>query len=126
LYQGLAALADRTDALGRGHCAFTTERPVEVEDANVAGHLYRIAQEAVNNAVKHARAEKIRLGLTRRGARLILEIADDGVGIRDEAETRGTGLGLMRHRAGLIGAELTVTRPRAGGTVISCVWPTKK
>lgn len=126
LHQGLAALAERTNALGRVHCAFTTENMVEVDDATVAAHLYRIAQEAVNNAVKHAQAQTIRLGLTRRSGRLTLEIADDGVGIRDEAEKRGTGLGLMRHRAGLIGAELTVKRPRSGGTVISCTWPVRK
>ncbi|MBI2511154.1 MAG: response regulator [Opitutae bacterium] len=126
LYHGLAALAERTNALGHVHCALTTERVVEVPDAAVASHLYRIAQEAVNNAVKHARAGNIRVSLMQRAGRLTLEIADDGVGIRDEAEKRGTGLGLMRHRAGLIGADFNLKRPRAGGTVIACTWPGKK
>lgn len=126
LHLGLVALADRTNALGHVRCALTTERPVEVADATVAGHLYRIAQEAVNNAVKHARAQNIRLSLARRAGRLTLEIADDGIGIREETEKRGTGLGLMRHRAGMIGAELAVKRPRTGGTAISCTWPAKK
>lgn len=126
LYQGLAALADRTNALGRVHCALASEQPVEVADAPVAAHLYRIAQEAVNNAVKHARAQNIRLSLVQRAGRLALEIEDDGVGFHEEAEKRGTGLGLMRHRAGLIGADLIVKRPRGGGTVISCLWPAKK
>lgn len=123
LHHGLAALAERTNALGNVYCAYLTERPVEVADTHVAGHLYRIAQEAVNNAVRHARAKTIRLSLGHRGERITLEIADDGVGLREDAEKHGTGLGLMRHRASLIGAELSVKRARGGGTAISCVWP---
>jgi signal transduction histidine kinase len=124
LHHGLSALAERTNALNRVHCALTTS-PVEISDAVAAGHLYRIAQEAVNNALKHAHATHIRLGLTRRASRIVLEIADDGVGLREGEESKGTGIGLMRHRAGLIGAELSVKRPRTGGTLISCEWTPK-
>lgn len=126
LHQGLIALAGRTDALGRVRCEFTAESVVEVADATAAGHLYRIAQEAVNNAVKHARATHLTIGLTRRGEHLILEVEDDGIGLPLQAEGKGSGLGLMRHRASLIGADLSVKRPRAGGTRISCTWPAKK
>ncbi len=123
LHHGLTALADRTNALGRVHCVYLTDCPVELADTHTAGHLYRIAQEAVNNAVRHARAKTIRLSLVRRAERIALEVADDGVGLQDGAEKRGTGLGLMQHRASLIGAELTVKRARGGGTAISCLWP---
>jgi signal transduction histidine kinase len=126
LFQGLAALADRTAALGRAACTFESDEVVEVRETVVAGHLYRIAQEAVNNAVKHARAQHIGLRLAERGRQIVIEIADDGVGFRAENEKRGTGLGLMRYRAGLIGAELAMQHPRAGGTVISCTWPAKE
>lgn len=125
LHHGLVALAERTNALGGVYCAFLSEKPVAVEDVRAAGHLYRIAQEAVNNAVRHAHAKTIRLSLVQRSERIALEIADDGVGLREGAEKHGTGLGLMRHRAGLIGAQLTVQRARAGGTSISCLWPAK-
>jgi signal transduction histidine kinase len=80
----------------------------------------------VNNAVKHAHARHIVLRLEDRNGKIAVQIADDGIGFRAETEKRGTGLGLMRHRAGLIGAELAVQHPRTGGTVISCTWPAKQ
>jgi signal transduction histidine kinase len=126
LFQGLAALADRTNALGRVACTLESVEGVEVRETVVAGHLYRIAQEAVNNAVKHAHARHIVLRLEDRNGKIAVQIADDGIGFRAETEKRGTGLGLMRHRAGLIGAELAVQHPRTGGTVISCTWPAKQ
>lgn len=125
LRQGLSALAERTNALGRTRCEFVTSGDVDVSDAAAAGHLYRIAQEAVNNAVKHARATSIRLRLARKGAQLALEIADDGSGLPPKSEGKGAGLGLMRHRAGLIGAGLTLKSRRGGGLVVTCLWPTE-
>jgi len=84
-------------------------------------HLYRIAQEAVTNARKHARATTIRMALSILADAVSLEVIDDGVGI--DVTTQGsTGLGLrnMRHRARLIGAELTVGPRPGGGTRVAC------
>jgi signal transduction histidine kinase len=95
----------------------------------VAGHLYRIAQEAVNNAVKHARAKTVKIRLAKNNGALLLEIADDGVGLpKGRSSTRGGGLGLgvMQHRASAIGAELTVDSKRGEGITVRCRLPLKK
>jgi signal transduction histidine kinase len=123
LHQGLTALAERTHALGRTACEFESDGIVEVADATAANHLYRIAQEAVNNALKHARGQRIVVRLTRRPGWLVLEIEDDGVGLARASEGKGAGLGLMRYRASLIGADLAVKSRRGGGVVVTCSWP---
>jgi signal transduction histidine kinase len=100
---------------------FECPEPVRVPNAEVAGHLYRIAQEAVNNALKHAAPTEIRIGLEDRGGFLVLEIDDDGEGF-DPALVSPSGIGLrvMRYRAQLIGGVLNISSPPAGGTRISC------
>lgn len=123
LHNALAALADRANGLGRTRVEFKAADPVEIADPVATSHLYRIAQEAVNNALKHARAALITVRLERRDGKLRLEIADDGTGLAEASEGRGAGLGLMRHRASLIGAELTLKSRRGGGVVITCLWP---
>lgn len=87
-------------------------------------HLYRIAQEALQNALKHADARRVEIRLTIRQSKLSLEIIDDGRGIRrDEARGSGFGTNTMRYRASAIGGLLTM-RPRPdGGTVVSCLVP---
>ena len=91
--------------------------PQAVED-----ELLRIAQEAVHNAVKHAGAATIRIGLRADGAALVLTVADDGRGLPQEA---GGGFGLigMRERAARLGARLTIEPGVRGGTVVSCAVP---
>lgn len=122
---GLAELAARTNGLGRIHCRLESAEPIALHDSVAAGHLYRIAQEAVNNAVKHADARNITLRLLRTDAHLRLEIADDGQGLPDDDGTTraGVGFGVMRHRALAIGAELQVLSQRAGGVTIRCTLP---
>jgi signal transduction histidine kinase len=86
-----------------------------------ATHLYRIAQEAVNNAIKHGRANHIRILLTGASSSITLNVADDGVGIGDRrAAGPGMGLRIMEYRAGLIGATLKIAAGEAGGTSVSC------
>lgn len=117
LQVGLAELASRTNGLGGVRCVFESRKSVSLPDPTVTSQLYRIAQEAVNNALKHAGAKLITLRLAVKAGRLQLEVADDGVGLAKK-HASGVGLGLMRHRAGLIGAELTIkSKPRAGVTV---------
>jgi signal transduction histidine kinase len=123
LRTGLAELAERTTAAGRIPCRFECPDPVPVRDGAVAGHLYRIAQEAVNNALKHAGAGEVTIRLSHAGGALRLQVADDGKGM-SRVRGRGIGLDIMRHRAGVIGAELDVASNRGGGTVVTCVLPT--
>jgi signal transduction histidine kinase len=93
-------------------------------DTEKATHLFRIAQEAMNNAVKHAQARCIHLSLVSADAATELRIADDGVGFSvatDHAQpTGGMGLKTMRYRARLIGADLQFSTGENGGTVITC------
>jgi signal transduction histidine kinase len=82
-------------------------------------HLYRIAQEAINNATRHGKPTKIFLFLNAAGCSIKLRVVDDGAGI-SESQSEGMGLDIMRYRARLIGGQLTI-KPRNGrGTIISC------
>ncbi len=123
LEQGLRSLAERTNALGRVHCEFAAHELVEVADPLATTHLFRIAQEAVNNAVKHARAVTITLRLHRAGQWVVLEVEDDGIGLPEDSSGKGAGLGLMRYRASLIGADLALKSRRGGGLTVTCSWP---
>jgi signal transduction histidine kinase len=91
----------------------------------VATHLYRIAQEAVANALRHGKAKRIRIRLTVEPGRLVMIIADDGVGLPPGVDqTAGVGLHLMRYRCHLAGATLDVAPARASsGTVVTCRCP---
>jgi signal transduction histidine kinase len=121
LQNGLTELAERFNTLGRVHCSFACSSPVVVSDSVVAGHLYRIAQEAVNNAIKHAGAQHVSIRLTQTRERLALEISDDGSGMTKPKDARsGVGLGVMHHRANLIGANLEVVSKRGKGVTIRC------
>ncbi|HVS51558.1 MAG TPA: response regulator [Opitutaceae bacterium] len=123
---GLTELADRTNSLGRVRCTFEATGAVIVPNQQAAGHLYRIAQEAVNNALKHARAQHITIRLAQTADALLLEIADDGAGLAKARTSRsGLGLGVMHHRASAIGAELTIASRRSEGVTIRCRLPLK-
>lgn len=89
-----------------------------------ARDLYRIAQEALNNLLKHSRARHARIALGRDAAGTIeLCIEDDGVGVPDAAVDTGIGLRTMHHRAALAGGTLEVLSPPAGGTRVRCRIP---
>ncbi len=87
--------------------------------------LYRIAQEAITNAVKHSRATRIKVEL-RCGDRntISLEVRDDGVGRSAESKSKGgLGMRIMAHRARIIGGKLTVSDADGGGTLVACIAP---
>jgi signal transduction histidine kinase len=122
LRNGLAELAERIDSLGRVKCRFTCPEPVHLENRTASAHLYRIAQEAVNNSLKHSGATEVAVSLIQDAGELVLEIADDGRGLPKNSR-QGLGLGVMKYRAKLIGAELSLGSKRAGGVVVSCRLP---
>ena len=92
----------------------------------LALHLYRIAEEAVTNAVKHAGANSITIKLAILAGRPVLEIADDGKGIGEKLKAEGMGLRNMQYRASVIGGELTVEARKGGGTCVRCTLPLHK
>ncbi|MFO1498064.1 MAG: ATP-binding protein [Verrucomicrobiota bacterium] len=98
---------------------------MRIADNNTAPHLYRIAQEAINNAiVKHGKAEGIVVGLVHNDGAIKLSIKDDGVGLpKTDSKTHGIGLRVMNYRAGMIGATLTLESQRNGGTQVHCQLP---
>jgi two-component system CheB/CheR fusion protein len=120
-----AALATMAAGIAESHdieCTFECRAPVQVGDGKAATHLYRIAQEAITNAVRHARPSRIQVSLTEGSDAIRLQVADDGVGIgRVPLNGEGLGLRIMRHRANLIGAQLTVAPRRDGGTEVVCM-----
>jgi signal transduction histidine kinase len=121
LRAALEDLADRVHHQTGIACAFHCPRQVLVKDSLTATHLYHIVQEAVNNALRHARARRIDIHLHARPEALILTVCDDGIGMSAESNSReGIGLRLMRYRAGLIGGVLQVRPADDQGTVVMC------
>jgi signal transduction histidine kinase len=105
-------------------CVYESGGEPLIRDNSVAMHLYRIAQEAINNATKHGKATNVCVSLIENAGRTTLRIADDGPGISKTANgSDGMGVGLMYYRARLVGGELRIEEPPAGGTVISCGIP---
>jgi signal transduction histidine kinase len=92
-----------------------------VKDNATAVHLFRIIQEAVNNAVRHGKARHIAITLKPKRGSIMLTVADDGIGLPDEIDPKkGLGLSIMRHRARMIGAELVIKKNPKGGTSVIC------
>lgn len=127
---GLAAVLDElASSLRRHHrieAAFEMHDEVKISDPEVAMHLYRIAQEAVNNALKHGNPRKIVISLHEDDAALELTISDNGGGLRaSSASGDGMGLKTMRHRANLIGASLEIRSNASAGVSVICSLPKK-
>jgi PAS domain S-box-containing protein len=121
LVAALRELCSRVEPLFGVPCRFRGDAgTVAFGDAAVPTHLYRIAQEAITNAVKHARAKRIGVDLVAAGERLVLAVEDDGVGIPEVLPAEGLGLQTMRHRARMIGATLAIEREPGGGTTVTC------
>jgi signal transduction histidine kinase len=122
LMQALEELAATSSELFKVSCRFECDSPVLIRDSAVSGHLYRIAQEAVSNAVKHGKAGKISIQLDSLDEGIVLRVKDDGVGLPDlPVRSAGMGLRIMAHRAAMIGATFTARRGDSGGTTVACV-----
>jgi len=124
---GLAAaleeLAAQTVTLHRIDCRVTSADPTEVRNPTVAGHLYRVAQEAIANAVRHGKASRIGISLDSADGALVLTVRDDGVGVPDRP-VGGAGVRTMQYRARAIGGAFTIGPDPEGGTVVTCRVPT--
>lgn len=102
-------------------CSFQPHGRIASGDEAKMRHLYRIAQEAINNAAKHARPNQISVALSSNANATILSVSDDGVGIsKTRKNQHGLGLSIMKSRSAIIGGEFFVEEPSSGGTVISC------
>jgi signal transduction histidine kinase len=102
------------------NCRFKCRRPVLILQADAALHLYRIALEAVMNAIKNGKAKRIILRLSEAGGQVTLRVMDDGSGFEPSAPRKGMGLRIMNYRAGLINASLDFRSRRRGCTLVTC------
>ena len=97
---------------------------VEINNDRISIHLYRIAQEALSNAVRHGRPRRIKVDLSAEDGAIKLAICNDGRGFPKECHGAGLGLRSMRYRASMLGGALEIRRGTKGGTVVTCSIPT--
>jgi signal transduction histidine kinase len=124
LMSALQELADSVAHLFGIECVCDSPNPVLLHDHAVAVHLYRIAQEAITNAVRHGEASKVRLQLAERNGYIQLGIQDNGIGFSSTPQQNGgMGLHIMQYRARTISAGLHVQPVEPGGTLVTCSLP---
>ncbi len=124
LMDTLVRLAEDTEDQHGVACRFRCEAPVLIPDNTVATHLYRIVQEAVTNAVRHAECSSVRITLTQDDQSVTLRVEDDGVGLPEDVPSQeGMGLHTMAYRAQAIGGALNLAPGEAGGTTVTCTIP---
>ena len=118
----LAALTEHTCGIT---CRFHSEEEILDLDRGMAIHLYRIAQEAVTNAVKHGCCKLIEIEMSVKQGQAHLSVRDDGMGFTPGEEQKGEGMGIriMQYRAGMIDAFLDVNSEPGNGTVVGCSLP---
>jgi signal transduction histidine kinase len=116
-------LAEHARELFAITCRFKVDGEIPPLEPHTVGELYKIAQEAVTNAIKHGKAKKVGISLTNGSDRLILTIQNDGLPFPDlNSQTTGMGLRIMNYRASLIGASLEV-KGIGKGTRVTCSMP---
>ena len=106
--------------LFRVDVAFQCPAPVLVGDNTVATHLFRIAQEAVTNSVKHGKARKVTITLEQKEGEVILIVSDNGCGFVHAENSPGMGLKIMSYRARMAGGWLSIRSSEGGGTKVIC------
>lgn len=127
--EGLASaikrLGETTTEMFGVPCSYQSTGSVHVKDPSAAIHLYRIAQEAINNAVKHGHPQNIVLSLIGHEGNVRVTIEDDGKGFEPEyVKSGGMGLRIMRYRAKMLSGTLEVKRRIGGGTTVTCAYST--
>lgn len=121
LMEALAYLVHVTQSVGKVRCRFHCRRPVLVADSGLAEHLYRIAQEAVSNALKHGQPDLIEVTLSQSRGAIRLRVSDNGRGLpRIRKQTEGMGLHVMRHRTNTVGGTLSIDSHPGRGVTIEC------
>jgi signal transduction histidine kinase len=121
LVDALYRLVDESTRASGIQCTFEASLSAEIEDGFITRHLYFIAQEALRNALRHARASRVEIELAEHDHRIVLSIRDDGIGFSaGNLADPGSGLRIMRHRAALLTARLVVDSAPGQGTTVRC------
>ncbi len=126
LQAALQELAATVENVFRVKCPFQSPTSVSVYDNAAAIHLYRIAQEAISNAIKHGHATEVEVALSAQNGQIVLTVRDNGDGLPAEFDkSSGLGLRVMNHRAGILGATVSVESMPGRGTAVTCAVPNK-
>ena len=121
LVQALIELASTVENLFKISCRFEGDGTILLHDRHLTNHLFRLAQEAINNSVKHGKARQVVIDLRKSGDKTVLAVRDDGVGFPAQGlKTNGLGLRIMHYRAQKIGGSLEIQSAQNGGTIVSC------
>src|ERR1700683_4117849 len=127
LMSALRRWASDVEQLFHIRCRFQCPRPLSIPDANLATHLYRIAQEAVHNAIRHGKSRNIVVSLSGKNGTGTLTIRDDGDGFQNKQEGHpGVGLSIMNYRADMVGGSLKVQPNEDRGITVTCVFPIRR
>lgn len=118
---GLKLLAENVNAAGQVRSLSDIDTSIRLSDPVQETHLYRIAQEALSNAVRHSGTDLVKITLRRHDGECVLEVRDRGTGF-DPSHPKSDGIGLrvMRHRANIIGANLSIDTAPGWETVVRC------
>lgn len=124
LMSALRKWATEVEDLFQIRCSFHCDVPLYIHDSNLATHLYRIAQEAVNNAIRHGKSRNIVIRLSGKNATGVLTIQDDGEGFPEQQTSQpGVGLSIMNYRADMVGGSLKVQPNEGQGITVTCMFP---
>jgi PAS domain S-box-containing protein len=124
LMSALKRWASEVEGLFHISCSFQCEKALPIHDVNLGTHLYRIAQEAVNNAIRHGKSRNIVISLSGKNGTGLLAIQDDGEGFpKKQASQPGVGLSIMNYRADMVGGSLKVQPNESRGITVTCMFP---
>jgi two-component system CheB/CheR fusion protein len=124
LMSALAELADNTEKMFQVRCAFDCPEVIKFNDHAAATHLFRIAQEAVSNAIKHGKARNISIQMRAEAEGVSVRVTDDGGGFPKKfSGDSGMGLRIMQARIGMVAGTLRVEHNPAGGVTVFCQAP---
>ena len=124
LMAALTGLATRTSEMFKVECVFECKRPVHIRNPTAATHLYRIAQEAVTNAVRHGHAKQVQIALSSAKGILQISVIGDGDPWKEpDAGHEGLGVRIMRFRAETMGGTLSFQKKRRTGVRVTCKIP---
>lgn len=119
----LQTLVSNTEKLLGCSCQFKSEEPVVFNDPVEAKQVYRIAQEAITNAIKHGKAKNISVELTSDKDKYILSVKSDGKDFpKVLTKKKGLGLRIMEYRSNMIGGSLDIHKGDKGGTIVTCTF----
>ncbi len=118
LFSALDDLARNIQQYYAIECVFQSDQTLSLKNKQKVLQVYRIVQEAVNNAVKHAKPSQIQIVHRQYEDKIEFSIHDNGSGLNEEAGNGGLGIKIMRYRAEIIGAEMSIFTNSKGGTTV--------